>query len=171
LFDEGPSPQLDVTEAEMSAFVALTLQVGHTVQGRLEDYWTNLGQLFYQFYGQIMVCSSYYHILQFLHFKDNSRNGVAMMDDSHDKLWTKRDLFGILRTNFSKLYNPSEHLASDEIIVKFRGWVIFKQYTPKTCKYFVIKTYYETPMILHMTWICTWVRTVDGTTPVSSPCQ
>ena len=36
--DEGPSAQLEMTEAEMFAFLALTLQMGHTVQGRLEDY-------------------------------------------------------------------------------------------------------------------------------------
>jgi len=36
--EDGPSPQRDVTEAEMFAFLALTLQMGHTVQDRLEDY-------------------------------------------------------------------------------------------------------------------------------------
>jgi len=45
LFDEGPSPQPDLIEAEMLAFLVLTLQMGHTVQGRLEDYWTKLEQL------------------------------------------------------------------------------------------------------------------------------
>jgi hypothetical protein len=34
--DDRPSPR-DVTEAGMFAFLALTLQMGHTVQGRLED--------------------------------------------------------------------------------------------------------------------------------------
>ena len=33
------------------------------------------------------------------------------MDDSHDKLWGVQDLFEIVRTNFSKFYNSSEHLA------------------------------------------------------------
>jgi len=40
--DDGPSPECEVTEAEMFAFLALTLQMGHTVQGRLEDYWTKM---------------------------------------------------------------------------------------------------------------------------------
>jgi hypothetical protein len=34
--DDGLSPQREVTEAEMFEF--LTLQMGHTVQGMLEDY-------------------------------------------------------------------------------------------------------------------------------------
>jgi hypothetical protein len=39
-----------------------------------------------------------------------------------------RDLFEILRTNFPGLYNPSKHLAVDEVIVKFKGRVVFKEY-------------------------------------------
>jgi len=46
-----PSPQREVTEAEMFSFLALTLQMGHTVQGRLEDYWTKMEQLGTPFHG------------------------------------------------------------------------------------------------------------------------
>ena len=48
--DEQHHPQHDVTEAEMFVFLALTLQMGHTVQGRLEDYWTKSEQLSCPFY-------------------------------------------------------------------------------------------------------------------------
>jgi hypothetical protein len=64
--DDGPSPQHDVTEADMFAFLALTLQMGHTVPGRLEDYWTKMEQLCCPFYGQTMVRARYCHILRFL---------------------------------------------------------------------------------------------------------
>jgi len=37
--DDGTSPQCEVTEAEMFAFLALTLLMGHSIQGRLRDYW------------------------------------------------------------------------------------------------------------------------------------
>jgi len=50
--DDGHSTEREVTEAEMFAFLALTLQMGHTVQGRLEDYWTKMEQLHTPFYGQ-----------------------------------------------------------------------------------------------------------------------
>jgi len=36
-FEGGPSPQREVTEAEMFAFLALTLQMRHTVQNRLSS--------------------------------------------------------------------------------------------------------------------------------------
>ena len=32
--------------------------------------------------------------------------------------------------HFPKFYNPSENLAIDEVIVSFKGRVIFKQYVP-----------------------------------------
>jgi len=35
---DGPSHECKAREAEMFAFLALTSQMGHTVQGRLEDY-------------------------------------------------------------------------------------------------------------------------------------
>jgi hypothetical protein len=136
-FEDRP-PQREVTEAEMFSFLALTLQMGHTVQDKLEDYWTKMEQLCIPFYGQMMACARYCHILRFLHFMDNNRNGV---DKTDDRLWKIRDLFEIIRTNFSKFYNPSEHLAVDEVIVKFKGRVLFKQYIPKKRKRFGIKMF------------------------------
>jgi len=112
----------------MFVFLDLTLQMGHTVQGRLEDYWMKMEQLHTPFYGQTMACARYCHILRFLHVTDNNRNGV---DRTDDRLWKIRDLFEIIRTNFSKFYNPSEHLAADEVIVKFKGRIVFKQYILK----------------------------------------
>jgi len=87
------------------------------------------------FYGQMMARARYCQILRFLHFMDNNRNGD---DRTDDRLWKIRDLFEIIRTNFSKFYNPSEHLAVDEVIVKFKGRVLFIQYIPKKRKRFGI---------------------------------
>jgi len=107
----------------MFAFLALTLQMGHTVQGRLEDYWTKMEQLCCPSYGHTMSRARYYHILRLLHFTDNNSNGVDRTDDT---LWKIRDLFEIIRTNFSKFYNRTKHLAVDEVIVKFKGRILFK---------------------------------------------
>jgi hypothetical protein len=43
-------------------------------------------------------------------------------------------LFEILNDIFSKFYNPSENLVIDEVIVSFKGKVIFKQNIPKKRK-------------------------------------
>jgi len=42
---------------------------------------------------------------------------------------------------FSKFYNPSEYLAVDEVIVKFKGKIVFKQYILKKRKSFSIKMF------------------------------
>ena len=52
-----------------------------------------------------------------------------------------RNIFDILNNKFYELYNPTEHLAIDEVIVLFKGRVIFRQYIPKKHKRFGIKIY------------------------------
>jgi len=56
---------------------------------------------------------------------DNNMNGVERRDDS---LYKTLNIFEIIRTNFSKFYNPTEYLAVDEVIVKIKGRIVFKQY-------------------------------------------
>ena len=72
----------------------------------------------------------YLHIHRYLHFTANT-NEPDRTDENFDRLWKIRDLFEILDDTFSKFYNPSVNLAIDEVIVPFKGRVIFKQYIPK----------------------------------------
>ena len=138
--DDGPSPEPDVTEAEMFVFLALTIQMGHVVRDKLSDYWSTLDQVYTPFYGAMMKRDRYLHILRYLHFTDN-RNEPDRTDENFDRLWKIRDLSEILNSTFSKFYNPSENLAVDEVIVSFKGRVIFKQYIPKKRKRFGIKIF------------------------------
>jgi len=48
-----------------------------------------------------------------------------MTDENYDGLWKMRKLFEVLNKIFSKFYSPSEHLDVHEIIVLFKGRVIF----------------------------------------------
>ena len=45
------------------------------------------------------------------------------------------------KLKYAKFYNPSENLAVDEVIVKYRGRVIFRQYILKKRKRFSIRIY------------------------------
>jgi hypothetical protein len=133
---DGPCPEPDITEAEMFVSLAMTIQMGHGVRDKMTDYWSTLDQVYKPFYGTMMNRDRYLHILRYLHFTDNNNE-----PDRTDKLWKIRDLFEILNDIFSKFYNPSENLAIDEIIVPFKGRVIFKQYIPKKSKHFGIKMF------------------------------
>jgi len=157
--DDGPSPEPDVTEAEMFVFLALTLnpltttivappsnaskwqmgfnsafkgliQMGHGIRDKLTDYWATVNQLYTPFYGTMMKWDQYLHILRYLHFTGNKKE-PDRTDENFDSLWKIRDLFEILNATFSKFYNPSENLAIADVTVSFRRRVIFKQYIPK----------------------------------------
>jgi len=43
--DNGPSPEPDITEAEMFVFLAVTIQMGHGIRDKLTDYWAKVVQL------------------------------------------------------------------------------------------------------------------------------
>jgi len=136
----GPSCRLpDIMLLDMMIFVALALQMGHELKDTLHDYWTRLRQLRILFYGKTMARDRVLHILRFLHFADNSQRPDK--GEEYDRLWKLRTVFDKLNEAYAKFYNSSEHLAVDEVIVKFKGRAIFRQYIPKKRKLFSIKIY------------------------------
>ena len=86
-----------------------------------------------------MTRDRFLHILRFLHFADSSQK--PDQGEQYDPLWKLRTVFDKLNKAYAKFCNPSEHLAVDEVIVKFKGRVIFRQYIPKKGKRFGIKIY------------------------------
>jgi len=97
-----------------------------------------MDQLYTLFYGTMMKWDRYQHILCYLHFTDD-RNESDRTDKNFDTLRKIRDLFQTLNGTFSKFYNPSKNLTIDEVIVSFKGRVIFEQYIPKKRKRFSIR--------------------------------
>jgi len=74
-----------------------------------------------------------------LHFANNSQR--PDQGKEYDELWTRRTFFDTLNKAYAKFYNPSEHLAVDDVILKFNGRVIIRQYIPMKRKYSSIKIY------------------------------
>ena len=109
--------------------LTLTISMGHCVLDEMTDYWSRADNFDTAFYGNAMPRDRYLHILRFLHFTDNKN--LPDKDENYDRLWKIRNLFDIRNDKFSKFYKPSQHLAVDEVIVKFKGRVIFRQYIPK----------------------------------------
>ena len=105
----------------------------------LHGYWSRLRQLCSPFYGKTMARDRFLYILCFLHFADNSQRPDE--GEEYDRLWKLRTVFDTLNEAYAKFYNPLEHLAVDEVIVKFKDRVIFRQYIPKKRKCFGIKIY------------------------------
>ncbi|PNF40831.1 hypothetical protein B7P43_G16582 [Cryptotermes secundus] len=118
---DGPSPQPDVTESEMFLFLGIIIQMGHDNRGRLKDYWPTLEQFATPFYSKTMKRDRFLHILRFLHFADNSTE-IDRNADSYD--YGKFGPSSTLNDAFEKYYNPSEDLAIDKIVVKYKGRVV-----------------------------------------------
>jgi len=124
---------------DIMTFTALALQMGYNMKDILHDYWSRLKQLHTPLYGETMTRDRFLHILWFLHFADNSHRPDP--GEQYDRLWKIRTVFDTLNQFYPKFYNPSEHLTVDEVIIKFQGRVIFRQYIPKKWKSFGIKIY------------------------------
>ena len=86
-----------------------------------------------------MARDRFLHILRSLHFADNSQR--LDEGEEYDRPWKIRTVYDKMNKDYAKFYNPLEHLAVDEVIVKFKRRVIFRQYIPKKRKHFGIKIY------------------------------
>ena len=105
-------------------FNALALQMGHELKDTLHAYWSTLRQRHNPFYGETMTRDRFLYMLCFQHFADNSQRPDE--GEEYDRLWKLRTVFDKLNEAYAKFYNPLEHLAVDEVIVKFQGRVIFR---------------------------------------------
>jgi hypothetical protein len=92
-----------------------------------------------RFLGKTMKQDRFCHILRYLHF--TNRDEPDKRDDNFDRLWKMRTIFDMLNDSYAKYYSPTEHLAVDEIIVLFKGRVVFKQCILKKHKLSGIKVY------------------------------
>jgi hypothetical protein len=72
-----------------------------------------------------MARDCFFHILRFLHFENND-------NPDYDRLWKIRKVFDTLNNKFCEMYNPTEHLAVDEVIVLYKGRVFSAVYSKET---------------------------------------
>ncbi|XP_035217856.1 piggyBac transposable element-derived protein 4-like [Stegodyphus dumicola] len=130
----------NVSASELRKFLALTLLMGHIDKDSLKDYWSTDEMIETPFFGKAIARDRYLNILRFLHFSDN-KLAPNKEDPEYDRMWKIRNVFEILNYRFKEIYDPTEELAVDEVIVAFKGRVVFRQYIPKKRKRFGIKVY------------------------------
>jgi hypothetical protein len=130
----------DIMIEEIYTFFALISQMGHDQHGSLKNYCSREEQYCTPFYSNVMACDRFFHILRFLHFENN--DDLPNRDDpDYYRLWKIRKVLDTLNNTFCEMYNPTEHLAVDKVIVLYKGRVIFWQYIPKKHKRLGIKIY------------------------------
>ena len=116
------------------------MQMVHDQKDMLKDCWSTLEQYLMPSYRNTMKQDGLFHMRRFVHFRDN-KNEPDKTDNNGDRLWKMRAIFEKLNVSYAKYYDLTKHLAADEIIVLFKGRVIFKQCKPKKRKWFGIKLY------------------------------
>jgi hypothetical protein len=81
----------------------------------------------------MMACDCFLHVLRFLHF-ENNEDPPNREDANYNRLWKIKKVFDTVNNKFCEMYNPTERLAVDEMIVMYKGRVIFRQYITKKYK-------------------------------------
>ena len=75
----------DITIKEIHTFLALIIQMGHDQHGSPKDYWSRKEQYCTPSYSSAITCNHFFHILRFLHFKNNAN--FPKRDDQDNRLF------------------------------------------------------------------------------------
>jgi hypothetical protein len=128
--------------------------IGHDDWDTIKDYWSTNELYYTPFFSKVMKHDWFLHILIFLHFKNNEIPADRMSSD-YDRLWKLRKVFDHFTNTYSTLYLPTENLAVDEVIVRYKGRVGFCRYIPKKHNRFGIKLYklLDSKGCTCMTWL------------------
>ncbi|GFY31611.1 piggyBac transposable element-derived protein 4 [Trichonephila clavipes] len=106
--------------------------MGLVDKDNIKEYRSTDPMLETPFFKKIMPRDRFLNLLRYLHFENN---------DHAPDAWKLRNVFNSLNNSFQEICDPTEELAIDEVIVAFKGRIIFKQYIPKKRKRFGIKVY------------------------------
>lgn len=123
-------PFVPVTKDEMNTFLGINLHMGIVKLPAYRDYWSSCPDLHDTFVSKFMSVNRFGWLLSHLHVNDNhflpARNSPR-----YDKLYKVRPLLDTLKNTFEKNYRPTENMAIDESMIKFKGRSYLKQYMPK----------------------------------------
>lgn len=123
-------PYTPTTLEEMRSFLGLNLLMGIKRSPSYRDYWSTAPDLHDPFISKVMPVNRFGWLLSHLHLNDNILQ-PARDHPNFDKLYKVRPLLTELSKTFAENYLPTELLAIDESMIKFKGRSSLKQYMPK----------------------------------------
>jgi hypothetical protein len=102
--------------------------MGHDEQDTMKDYLSTLEHSYRPFYSKMMKCDFFHtEIRAFLQQYESTRKDWQVLWQTLES----NNFFYIFSDTCAKFYLPSEHLVVYEVILLFRGWVIFREYISK----------------------------------------
>ena len=88
-----------------------------------------------------MSRNRYQQLTSFLYIVENSADRPERGQPGYDPLWKVRPLLNLCEEKYTTVYTPTCELSIDESIIKFKGWVHFRQYLPSKPYRWGIKQY------------------------------
>lgn len=114
----------------MTVFIALNLVMGIKKSPSYRDYWSSSSDLRDEYISSCMPLTRFSWILGNLHVNDNNLT-PRRTDHNYDKLYKIRPYINKIRESFKNNYYPTQNIAIDESMVKFKERSSLKQYMPK----------------------------------------
>ena len=113
-------PFVETFDAEMKAFIGLTMAMGIHRLPRIENYWNSLWVLNIRQFTQIFTLKRYWFLWSSIHLVDNTQC-VQRDHPDHDRLFKVRPLILKLNDTFPEHYRPQQNISVDESMVRFKG--------------------------------------------------
>lgn len=104
--------------------------MGLVRQCSIQDYWGKYWITQSPNLNNTMPRNHFHMVNSFLHFANNE-NSMECDADRYDPLFKIRPVFRNSEERFSALYIPDQHLGVDEMMVRWKGKMGFKQYMPQ----------------------------------------
>ena len=117
------------TVEEMKIFIAINILTGIKKLPSYRDYWSSNSMLRDPYISSLMTVKRFSWFLTNLHLTDNSLEPKPN-DPNSDKLYKLRPLLDTLNRNFKENFDPGQHQAVDETMIKFTERSTVIQYSP-----------------------------------------
>lgn len=116
-----------MTSEEIWAFFGLIIAMGLIVVEDLDEYWSSHQIYNFPLFRSVMKRDRFCLILSFLHLCDNSKQ-LPKTHSRHDPLFKIRHFVEKLKTNFQRVFMPSDKIAIDTVMIAWRGPLSFRAY-------------------------------------------
>ena len=110
----------------------------HIHKDKIHDYWSTNELIETPIFRKATSRDRFISLLKVIKYNVDK---PSMHVPNYDWLWKMRKLIETLSTTFKEPYEPTEEVAVDEVIVKFKGRVAFRQYIPTKHRQWGIKVY------------------------------
>ena len=131
---------IETDRNEIKAYTALQIAMGLCQKNEIADYWGKFWLSAIPFW-DVMSRNRYQQLTSFLYFVENSADRPERGQPGYDPLWKVRPLLNLCEEKYTTVYTPTCELSIDESIIKFKGWVHFRQYLPSKPYRWGIKQY------------------------------